>query len=336
MKRNKGITLIALVITIIVLLILAGVAISMLSGENGILKKAAEAKTKTEQAQKEEETTLKDMELAMNFFNKNSRYKIKYGCITGVACEGGNLVDTVGNLKNSLPDGYYVVPKGKENIKENEVNLSEKLTTGAAVKKGDEIVYRVALIGDVDGNGTITGSDAVIVQQYIGGKKFEDYEVVAMNIYNDEYIGTEYVISILELSTSTNEHLLEFYQNVEIKDPSKMIVKNEKESYEIYFNSLTQKSESFEWKWAKDKQKYKITGDLTAEITGDTLIEELGLTGKAYVRRVTLDEDEEEVEEKITTQAVQAEDEIVLTEKKIIYGNRIGGNNKVLATIWRK
>ena len=42
MKRNKGITLIALVITIIVLLILAGVAISMLSGENGILRKAAD------------------------------------------------------------------------------------------------------------------------------------------------------------------------------------------------------------------------------------------------------------------------------------------------------
>ena len=42
-KNEKGITLIALVITIIVLLILAGVAISMLSGENGILKKAAKA-----------------------------------------------------------------------------------------------------------------------------------------------------------------------------------------------------------------------------------------------------------------------------------------------------
>ena len=53
MKRNNGITLIALVITIIVLLILAGVAISMLSGENGILKKAAEAKNEMEQAQLE-------------------------------------------------------------------------------------------------------------------------------------------------------------------------------------------------------------------------------------------------------------------------------------------
>ena len=44
-RTNKGITLVAVVITIIVLLILAGVAISMLSGENGILKQAAKAKT---------------------------------------------------------------------------------------------------------------------------------------------------------------------------------------------------------------------------------------------------------------------------------------------------
>ena len=47
MKDQKGITLIALVITIIVLLILAGVAIAMLSGDNGILSKASESSVKT-------------------------------------------------------------------------------------------------------------------------------------------------------------------------------------------------------------------------------------------------------------------------------------------------
>ena len=41
--NNKGITLIALVITIIVLLILAGVSIAMLTGSNGILSKATQA-----------------------------------------------------------------------------------------------------------------------------------------------------------------------------------------------------------------------------------------------------------------------------------------------------
>lgn len=43
MKNNKGITLIALVVTIIVLLILAGVSIAMLTGDNGILKNAKTA-----------------------------------------------------------------------------------------------------------------------------------------------------------------------------------------------------------------------------------------------------------------------------------------------------
>ena len=61
-KKEKGITLIALVITIIVLLILAGVTISALSGDNGILTRAKEAKEKTEQAQKDEEQTLLNME----------------------------------------------------------------------------------------------------------------------------------------------------------------------------------------------------------------------------------------------------------------------------------
>ena len=47
LKNNKGITLIALVITIIVLLILAGVSIAMLTGNNGILTQANNAKNDT-------------------------------------------------------------------------------------------------------------------------------------------------------------------------------------------------------------------------------------------------------------------------------------------------
>ena len=49
-RKNKGITLIALVITIIVLLILSGVTISTLMGDNGILTKATQAKEETEEA----------------------------------------------------------------------------------------------------------------------------------------------------------------------------------------------------------------------------------------------------------------------------------------------
>ena len=59
MKKNvHGITLIALVITIIVLLILAGVSIAMLTGQNGILTQAQNAKTTTEQASAREKVEI--------------------------------------------------------------------------------------------------------------------------------------------------------------------------------------------------------------------------------------------------------------------------------------
>ena len=53
-KKNNGITLIALVITIIVLLILAGVTISTLTGENGILTRASDSAEQTEIAEEKE------------------------------------------------------------------------------------------------------------------------------------------------------------------------------------------------------------------------------------------------------------------------------------------
>ena len=58
LKRNKGITLIALVVTIIVLLILVGIVIMMLTGQNGILNRASEARDMTGTAQEEEQVKL--------------------------------------------------------------------------------------------------------------------------------------------------------------------------------------------------------------------------------------------------------------------------------------
>ena len=58
MKNQKGITLIALVITIIVLLILAGVSIAMLTGENGLLNRASGANAETVKAEVKEKINL--------------------------------------------------------------------------------------------------------------------------------------------------------------------------------------------------------------------------------------------------------------------------------------
>ena len=56
--KNKGITLIALVITIIVMLILAAISISMLTGDNSILKRATDSKKNTEESQISEEAKI--------------------------------------------------------------------------------------------------------------------------------------------------------------------------------------------------------------------------------------------------------------------------------------
>ena len=65
-KANSGITIITLVVTIIVLIILAGVSMNMLVGDNGIITKAQQAKENIELAQIEEQTSLNQLYEEMN------------------------------------------------------------------------------------------------------------------------------------------------------------------------------------------------------------------------------------------------------------------------------
>ena len=65
-KQSKGITLIALIITIIILLILAGVTITMLTGDNGILKQATNARETNDKSEFEEQVKLAVMASRVN------------------------------------------------------------------------------------------------------------------------------------------------------------------------------------------------------------------------------------------------------------------------------
>ena len=99
MTNNKGITLIALVITIIVLLILAGVSIAMLTGQNGVLTRATDAKEDTAVAEAVERI---NMEL-------NAAYALVLsGDITGEEFTAENINE----IKANLPTGYNVSAPG--------------------------------------------------------------------------------------------------------------------------------------------------------------------------------------------------------------------------------
>ena len=82
MKNNKGITLVALVVTIVVLLILAGVSINLVLGNNGIIAKAKDAETKSAEASQND---LKGM---------NGLVSEMEGVLAGNGGAGGSGADT--------------------------------------------------------------------------------------------------------------------------------------------------------------------------------------------------------------------------------------------------
>ena len=144
-KMSKGITLIALVVTIIVLLILAGISIAMLSGDNGILKQAGNAKTQTDIA--EEKEILQTASLA-------AMGKSKYGDITKEKLDN-ELDNNIGNenysselvengisvtFKNSertyIIDYNGNVEKAAPKIAVDENSLTITNTDGSSITKG--------------------------------------------------------------------------------------------------------------------------------------------------------------------------------------------------------
>lgn len=70
MERDKGITLIALVVTVIVLLILAGVSLSFVAGENGILRRATKTVDINEKMTAQEEVNLLVADLATQYYEE--------------------------------------------------------------------------------------------------------------------------------------------------------------------------------------------------------------------------------------------------------------------------
>ena len=104
-KYTRGITLIALVITIIVLLILAGVTIAALSGDNGILKRAAEAKEQTNQKNDEETEKLSGYESTIEQYADGTA-----GGGSGNGESGGGTSSNFTNINTSDSNPAGVVP----------------------------------------------------------------------------------------------------------------------------------------------------------------------------------------------------------------------------------
>lgn len=98
LKENKGVTLVALVITIIVLLILAGVTLSMVMGDSGIFSKANKASTETTISSAKDAVRLATLEAVTDQYTDNGSIG------TAITSEAEAIIAV--NAK--LQDGYKI------------------------------------------------------------------------------------------------------------------------------------------------------------------------------------------------------------------------------------
>ena len=128
MKNNKGITLIALVVTIIVLLILAGVSIAMLTGDNGILSRSQEASYQNDLGNAKEEVAMKIAEAITNW------NAVKYANVTTVT---GLSDDDKADIDNYI---YTQINNIKETVQENYDVAIETFEKPTATKAGSIVI----------------------------------------------------------------------------------------------------------------------------------------------------------------------------------------------------
>ena len=145
LKKNKvsGITLIALVVSIIVLLILAGVSIQMLTGDNGILTRAGESKKKTDEA-----SILENIKLAYNNAQIGKYTKANENFADTMQEELEKTYGAGNVIVTDNGDGTYLVTiNGK---------IYEIDGEGNVTKQGASIVVGEATFKDASGNGITT------------------------------------------------------------------------------------------------------------------------------------------------------------------------------------
>lgn len=127
LKNRKGITLIALVVTILVLLILAGVTITTLMGDNGIINQTASAKDKTRRAAAEEVANLGYLNAQVDVHVKGTANGGLQGAVDALKAEKYTVKDA-----NATSTSLSNVTLQDENG--NNVGSSVKIATGTSTK----------------------------------------------------------------------------------------------------------------------------------------------------------------------------------------------------------
>jgi len=235
-KQNKGITLIALVITIVVLVILVGVSVSV-TINTGLIANTKKAVANYDEEQKDEEILLTDMEVKMDFITKETPYEFKNEYLTGIQFNNG-MTEKVSELELRLPTGYTVHLSDKEDIDDK---TKTNVITGMVLRKNGVKVGHVVVFGDTNKSGTIDMGDSAAVMNLVQGHvnfdkdKDQYYDIVAMDVNHDGIIDDQ----DYNLISDHFEGVAEINQSVEVeKNAKNIVIKNPQWYMDNYINEL--------------------------------------------------------------------------------------------------
>lgn len=219
MNKQKGITLIALVITVVILLILTGIAIVTLGGENGLIAKVNQAKKTQIETEMKEKLTLAISELQTEKEGKATLDDITQEWANNTLQDYDSTVtndeSTNGKKVTMTQNGVT----GKYIVDEN-LNITEILESNSNIEFSYEVLERVdnkvsILIHVKDEENGLSriefpDQDAIIVLDNKKEEKAIDYQVET---------GIEYKIKITSESGEVREEIIYIEPEIEITEP---------------------------------------------------------------------------------------------------------------------
>ena len=172
LSNQNGITLVALVITIIVMLILAGVSINAIVGEDGIIAKATNAKLISEEAKRREA-------LEMILFDYNSSEFLgeaegMHKFLSKIQGEG-----QIGNYAITTDEDYAIIKyddKSYEIVRESEGSTYYKIldeVDGTILEDGDNIILTQKTLDTEDGFTFENGKSYIVLDEKLTADEFD-------------------------------------------------------------------------------------------------------------------------------------------------------------------